>query len=202
MARLMVKSESSEARVLHLNLGVNRFGRSQGNDFQIEHSTVSARHCEITLGDGSLTVRDCDSTNGTFVDGKPISEATLSAGQVLRLGDVELLVETTDVTITIPKFEVPRPAPPVVLSDGSIVCPRHRHARATHQCTHCRELLCDDCVHRLRRRGGKLLKLCPLCSHRCEVIGGEGKKPKGGFLKFLQRTVRLPFSRNPKDDLD
>ncbi len=202
MARLIVKSEGAEARVLHLNLGVNRFGRSQGNDFQIEHATVSARHCEITLGDGSLTVRDCDSTNGTFVDGKPIRESTLNAGQILRLGDVELLVEATDVAIAIPKFDVPRPAPPVVLSDGSLICPRHKHARATHQCTHCREILCDDCVHRLRRRGGKLLKLCPLCSHNCEMIGGENKKQKGGFLKFLQRTVRLPFSRAPKEEQD
>jgi hypothetical protein len=202
MARLIVKSEGSEARVLHLNLGVNRFGRSEGNDFQIEHATVSATHCEITLGDGSLKVRDCHSTNGTFVDGRPINESTLNSGQLLRLGDVELLVEATDVTIAIPKFDVPRPAPPVVLSDGGMVCPRHKHARATHQCTHCREILCDECVHRLRRRGGKLLKLCPLCSHNCEVIGGEGKKQKGGFLKFLQRTVRLPFSRNPKEEED
>ena len=200
MARLIVKSEGSEARVLHLNLGVNRFGRSQGNDFQIEHATVSSNHCEITLGDGSLKVRDCDSTNGTFVDGKPIKESALNAGQVLRLGDVELLVEDTEVTIAIPKFDVPRPAPPVVLSDGGMVCPRHKHARATHQCTHCREILCDECVHRLKRRGGKLHKLCPVCSHHCEVIGGERKKQKGGFLQFLQRTVRLPFSRSLKED--
>jgi pSer/pThr/pTyr-binding forkhead associated (FHA) protein len=200
MARLIVKSEGFGARVLHLNLGVNRFGRSQGNDFQIEHATVSAKHCEITLGDDKLTIRDCDSTNGTFVDGKPIKETSLSTGQVLRLGDVELLVESINVTIAIPKFDVPRPAPPVVLSDGSMVCPRHKHARATHQCTYCREILCDECVHRLRRRGGKVLKLCPLCSHKCESIGGEGEKEKGRFLKFLVRTVRLPFSRSSKEN--
>jgi hypothetical protein len=198
MANLLIKSPGFNNQVINLNLGVNRFGRSSGNDFIIEHATISSKHCEIALGDAEVTVRDCGSTNGTYINDQPIMEARLSAGQVLRLGDVDFLVESTDVTIAIPKFEVPRPAPPIVLTDGSLVCPRHKHARATHQCTHCREVLCDECVHRLRRRGGKLLKLCSLCSHACEPIGGEKRKKKS-ILGFLHRTVKLPFLRNPKD---
>ncbi len=196
MANLVITSPGFNNQVINLNLGVNRFGRGPGNDFIVEHATISARHCEIALGDGELTVRDNGSTNGTYVNGRPVMEAKLAAGQVLRLGDVDFLVESTEVTIAIPKFDVPRPAPPVVLSDGSLICPRHKQARATHQCTHCHEVLCDECVHRLRRRGGKVLKLCPLCSHACEPIGGEAKKKKS-FLGFLQRTVKLPFLRNP-----
>ena len=192
MAKLLIKSEGFQGQVLELNLGVNRFGRVQGNDFQIEHPTISAKHCEIVLGDGQVIVRDCGSTNGTFVDGEPIGEARLSAGQILRLGDVELLMETTEVNVAIPKFEMPRPAPPVVLMDGGLVCPRHKHALVTHQCTHCRNVMCDECVHRLRRRGGKLLKLCPLCSHKVEGLGGEKKKKKSLF-GLLHKTVKLPF---------
>lgn len=198
MAKLMIKSPGFHNQVINLNLGVNRFGRSPGNDFVIEHATVSSKHCEIALSDGEVIVRDCGSTNGTYINDQPVMEATLAEGQVLRLGDVDFVVESTDVTIAIPKFEVARPAPPVVLTDGSLVCPRHKHAHATHQCTHCREVLCDECVHRLRRRGGKLLKLCPLCSHRVELIGGEKKKKKT-FLGFLQRTVKLPFLRHDKE---
>jgi len=199
MAKLMIKSAGFNNQVLNLNLGVNRLGRSPGNDFIIEHATVSSKHCEIALGDGEVTVRDCGSTNGTYINDQPVMEAKLAEGQILRLGDVDFLVESIDVTIAIPKFEASsRPAPPVVLTDGSLVCPRHKHARATHQCTHCREVLCDECVHRLRRRGGKLLKLCPLCSHKVEPIGGVKKKKKT-FLGFLQRTVKLPFLRNGKE---
>jgi len=200
MAKLLIKSDGFRSKIIELNLGVNRFGRVPGNDFQIEHPTISAKHCEIVLGDGELIVRDCGSTNGTFVDGEPIGQARLSAGQILRLGDVELLVESTDVKIAIPKFETVRPvAPPIVLTDGSLVCPRHKHATVTHQCTHCREVMCDECVHRLRRRGGKLLKLCPVCSHKVESITGEKKKKKS-FLGFLQRTVKMPFLRGSKED--
>jgi hypothetical protein len=198
MAKLMIKSAGFGNQVINLNLGVNRFGRSPGNDFVIEHATVSSKHCEIALGEAEIIVRDCGSTNGTYINDEPVMEAKLAAGQVLRLGDVDFLVENTDITIAIPKFEVVRPAPPVVLTDGSLICPRHKQIRATHQCTHCREVMCDECVHRLRRRGGKLLKLCPLCSHAVETIGGDKKKKKS-FLGFLQRTVKLPFIRNTKD---
>ena len=197
MARLIVKSAEMGNRVIELNLGLNRLGRSPKNDFPIEHPTVSARHCDIVLANDGVLVRDCTSANGTFVDGERIQEATLSVGQTLHLGEVELVVETIEVTIAIPKFDMPRPAPPVVLSDGGLICPRHPKARATHQCTHCHEVLCADCVHRLRRRGGKLLEFCPLCSHLCVPLGGEKKKKKSLF-GLWDKTVKLPFLHGRK----
>jgi len=202
MARLQITSPGFHDRVIELRLGTNRLGRSPANDFQIDHRTVSGKHCEIVLSETELILRDCQSTNGTFIEDELVTtEVVLAAGQKLRFGDVELLVENIDVTVAIPKFEVQRPAPPVVLTDGSLICPRHRHAKATHQCTHCHEVLCDDCVHYLRRRGGKVLKLCPVCSHKCVRIGGEKQKKKS-FLGFLQKTVKLPFLRPRGDDED
>ena len=50
MARLIIQSKGFKDQVIELKLGVNRFGRTQGNDFQIEHPTISSRHCEIVLG--------------------------------------------------------------------------------------------------------------------------------------------------------
>jgi len=201
MATLLVKSGGFKDRVIELKLGVNRFGRGPGNDFQIDHATVSDRHCEILLGGEGILVRDCASTNGTFVEGLAIREAALSNGQTLRLGDVEFLVQSAEVRVAIPKFDVPRPAPPVVLRDGSLICPRHPEARVTHQCTHCREVLCDECVHRLRRRGGKTLKLCPLCSHKCQPLTVEKRKKKF-FSSLFGKTVKLPFfnPKTPKED--
>ena len=192
MARLIIRSAGFDGRVIELNLGANRFGRSAKNDVQIEHPTVSATHCEIVLADDGVVVRDCASTNGTFVGGQRVKEARLSAGQSLHLGDVELLVESTEVDISIPSFDRPRPAPPVVLADGSLICPRHPDAPATHQCTHCKEVLCDACVHQLRRRGGKLMKFCPLCSHPCVPLGGEPRKKKS-LLRLWRKTVKIPF---------
>ncbi len=194
MAHLVQKTGFSVDRVFLLKLGVNRFGRSPENDFTVEHPTISSHHCEILLGDNRLFLRDFGSTNGTFVAGSLIREVELEAGQIFRMGEVEFLVESTAVTVAIPAIVVERPAPPVLLDDGGMLCARHPESRVTHQCTFCKEVMCDDCVHRLRRRGGKLLKLCPVCSHACELIGGE-RKEKKTFLGFLQKTVKMPFLR-------
>jgi len=197
MASLRITTNGFQNQILELRLGVNRCGRAPGNDFLIDHSTVSGWHCEIMLSDGDLVLRDCGSTNGTFLDGARVQEVQLHSGQVVRVGDIEMVVETTDVKVSIPKIEVQVPAPPVVLADGSTICRRHPKARVTHQCTHCHELLCDECVHRLRRRGGKVWKFCALCSRLCEPIGGEKKKKKTLF-GFLHKTVKLPFAKGPK----
>ncbi len=195
MARLHVTSEGFEGQLIELKLGINRLGRHPANDFEIDHPTVSSRHCEIILSQDEVRVRDCSSTNGTFVDGQVVWDSPLTPGQTLRLGDVELLVESTEFNIAIPRFELPRPAPPVVLSDGSLICPRHKERRARYQCTHCHEVMCEGCIHRLRRRGGKMLDLCPLCGQHCELMGSEHPKKKRPLFAFLQRTIKLAFFR-------
>lgn len=198
MARLLITSPGFGNQVLELRLGINRLGRGKDNDFQIEHPTISTHHCEIELSQEGLILRDCRSTNGTFLAGQPVQEAPLSAGQTLALGDVEFLVDSIEVKVAIPKFEMPRPAPPVVLSTGSMVCPRHPRAQVTHRCTQCREVMCDGCVKRLKRRGGKLLNLCPICSNPVEPLVPEKKKRRKIF-DLLHKTVKLPFVHHPKD---
>jgi hypothetical protein len=196
MANLIIKADGLE-RVIELRLGVNRIGRSDLADFRIEHPTVSNVHCEVSIQDGDLVLRDCGSTNGTFVNGTLVTEARLQAGQSFSVGEVRVFIESTNVTVAIPKYDVPIPAPPIVRKDGSLECLRHEGAPVTHRCTHCREFMCDECVTQLRRRGGKALKLCPLCSHAVEMIGGEKKKKKG-VLGFLQKTVKMPFLHGAK----
>ncbi|MBU6411307.1 MAG: hypothetical protein KGR98_13055, partial [Verrucomicrobia bacterium] len=66
------------------------------------------------------------------------------------------------------------------------------HAPVTFKCTHCSEVMCSSCVHVLRRKGGQPLFLCPLCSHKCQRLGGEKKKK--AFMEFLQRTAKLPWA--------
>lgn len=197
MARLLIRTAGVENQLVELKLGVNRVGRSPDADFSVRHPTVSSLHCELLLTDGGVTIRDLESTNGTFVDGRPVREARLTAGQIVRLGDVELLVETTDVKVAIPKFiDTDLPAPPVVLTDGSIECPRHPQTLATHQCTRCKEVMCEACVHRLRRKGGKkVLLLCPVCSSPVETIGGPQKPKKKSLFARVGETVRLKFTR-------
>ncbi len=204
MARLVVRTTGFENQVLELRLGANRVGRSPDSDFPISHPTVSGLHCEFLLINGGVTIRDLDSTNGTFVDGKRIQEAVLTTGQTVRLGDVELFVETAEVTVAIPKFTNPDiVAPPVVLGDGSMICPRHPGSPVTHRCMQCREVMCDACVHRLRRKGSNtVLLLCPVCSSALEQIAAPTKKKKRSLFARVGETVKMKFTRKLRLDND
>lgn len=194
MATLILKPGTGPERVIQLHLGVNHFGRSPANDFVIEHPTVSAFHCHVELTDDGVIVQDCDSTNGTFINGEPIREAKLIVGATLQLGDVELYVESTDVQITIPEVQ-PQPAPPkrsvLMVKDRSGYCPEHPSNLATWQCLACQLVLCDDCVREVRRRG-KLLRLCPKCNEKVEPLGKDSPDHESIFAR-LAKTIKLPF---------
>ncbi len=202
MARLLKKNDAGESEVIELNLGVNHFGRDPECHFPIKHSTVSSYHCDIVLTAEGILLQDHDSTNGTYVNGERVKQAVLQPGQTVRLGDVELVVESTEVKISIPEIERPMPpAPPVVLPGGEMLCPRHTESKVTHRCTHCHSVQCDACVKRLRRKGGKTLKLCVLCSHPVELLAGE-KPRKKSFLATLTATIKLPFWSGKKSSAD
>jgi pSer/pThr/pTyr-binding forkhead associated (FHA) protein len=197
MARLSVKTDGLNARLIDLKLGANRVGRHPDNDFSIEHPTISSVHCEIVLQASGVLLRDLESTNGTFVNNEKVREVQLEPGQIVRLGDVELLVETVDAKIEIPAFFNPElPAPPVVRKDGVLECLRHANVAVTHQCMTCKEFMCEACVHRLRRKGGKkMLSLCPICSGPVEIIGGPStKKKKSIFERIVGETVKMKLS--------
>lgn len=196
MARLVIKTEGFGNRILELHLGNNRVGRDDDCEFVIDHPTVSTLHCELHLTADGIYVHDCDSTNGTFVNEEPVMEAWLDPGQTLKLGDVELLVESTTATIAIPKIErAAAQAPPAALADGSLPCPRHLGQRATFKCTSCHEVMCGDCVRMMRLTGGKPLFLCCKCHQKCERIASDPVKEKKGVLGLFQETVRLVFGR-------
>lgn len=210
MARLLIKTEGLDSRALDLRLGTNHIGRNPDCDFHIEHSTVSSLHCEMVLSNEGVLLRDCDSTNGTFVNREQIKEAWLKPGQTVHLGEVKLFVESTDISISIPTLQPP-PAQghfpqtgvgsPVVMPAGALVCPRHLQTLATYRCTQCHELMCSNCVHVLKRQGGQPLFLCPICSGKCERIAADKPKKKS-FMDILRRTAKLPFGRFSKQPVE
>ena len=95
MSKLVVITKGLAAAELELGEKWVTIGRHDGNHLQIAATSVSGRHCEARLQGDELFVRDLQSTNGTFVDGKKISEGMLKSGQTLRLGEVELQLQTS-----------------------------------------------------------------------------------------------------------
>ena len=79
------------------DVSIQRFpatvGRGADADVYLSDRWVSRRHCRIDAVDGSLVVRDLDSSHGTFVNGSQISEAILAPGDELGIGLSSFIAE-------------------------------------------------------------------------------------------------------------
>ncbi|MGC1522045.1 MAG: FHA domain-containing protein [Steroidobacteraceae bacterium] len=83
-------------RSLPLIEGDNVAGRDADCAVPVEATTVSRRHARFTVTAGVITVEDLGSTNGTFVNGDPISSATrLADGAKVSLGKAILILRKT-----------------------------------------------------------------------------------------------------------
>ncbi len=71
---------------------VKTIGRSTGAEFMVDAALVSRLHCQLTATRDSLHVKDLDSTNGTFVNGRRVETAELKDGDRLGVGRFELVV--------------------------------------------------------------------------------------------------------------
>ncbi|MBO7702789.1 MAG: FHA domain-containing protein [Eggerthellaceae bacterium] len=68
-------------------------GRSPNADIVIAAGYVSARHARFSLMGQNLFVEDLGSTNGTSVNGQPISEpVALNNNDIVNVGDVSIRV--------------------------------------------------------------------------------------------------------------
>src|SRR3954465_4628715 len=94
MVRLVVLSAGLNGRTHELNVDKTTIGRVEDNTFQIAEPSVSSHHCEVLLRGNDIVVKDLNSTNGTFINGEKVSESVLKPGQSLRLGQIEMRLET------------------------------------------------------------------------------------------------------------
>lgn len=67
-----------------------RIGRKQDNDFILPDPLVSGIHAVISPTTNGHLVQDRKSSNGTFVNGQRIAQATLRAGDIIQLGSTRL----------------------------------------------------------------------------------------------------------------
>ncbi len=76
-----------EERIAYiLNENEILIGRTLNNAFVIEHPSVSKRHARILAENDEYALYDLESSNGTFVNGKRITETRLEDGCEVRFG--------------------------------------------------------------------------------------------------------------------
>ena len=91
---LVVLEGSVPGRRLEIGSDLLTIGRGVKQTLVVDDPDVSRLHLRVSLVAGDVVAEDMDSTNGTFVDGKPIKGAvTLKDGSVLRMGGQVLKFE-------------------------------------------------------------------------------------------------------------
>ena len=126
MAKLVILTPGLTGRAHELNVDRTTIGRVEDNLFQIAEPSVSSHHCEVLLRGSDVVIKDLNSTNGTFINGEQITERVLKSGQTLRLGQVELKLETEKAASAPASAPATAPAPGPAKRQGeaTMVIPR------------------------------------------------------------------------------
>jgi hypothetical protein len=95
-------------RHVPLNRPVIALGRALDNDLVIDDTRVSRHHAQLRLRAGRYVIYDTGSSGGTIVNGEPIAERALQAGDVISLAGYAI-VFGEDAPLS--------PEPPVQLDD-------------------------------------------------------------------------------------
>jgi pSer/pThr/pTyr-binding forkhead associated (FHA) protein len=87
MARLVLICDGEDL-VAHKLGSVTTIGRAPLNHIVIDNPAVSAQHAIIAKSTDSYRLQDLHSTNGTQVNGVPITDVELKDGDKIRFGSV------------------------------------------------------------------------------------------------------------------
>ena len=173
MIALQYTTWSGESRVLDLAPGRWTLGRAPDNDLVVDELEVEEHHCEIVVDGDGVRVLDPGSLRGISVDGVPVRESSLRAGQTLGLGTFFLQAG--------PSGEGRgggAPSGTVRLADGSFSCLKHADARAEYECGKCHGLFCSRCFP------GTDGKVCPGCGRPLRKLDWPEEKDPGFWEKL------------------
>jgi hypothetical protein len=72
---------------------VTLIGREIYCDWAIEDVRISRKHCVLQIASRGILVRDLDATNGTFINGKLVTDGYLKPGDKLSLGGYTMTLQ-------------------------------------------------------------------------------------------------------------
>jgi uncharacterized RDD family membrane protein YckC len=91
MAKLIVNPTSTNRREIPLTHAFLSIGRDPSNDLVLPDAMVSRRHAVVEHRASQYVLRDCNSSNGSLVNGDRISERALRDGDLVAIGSARLL---------------------------------------------------------------------------------------------------------------
>lgn len=94
--KIIIRYNGRKVDELLLAHDVMTIGRKLDNDIRLEDTTVSSHHALIRQTDSGIFIEDCDSTNGTLVNGIPVQDRKLKNGDTVVIGKYTLTFEDVE----------------------------------------------------------------------------------------------------------
>ena len=93
MPKLILTTEAQGKVAYEFTEDLITVGRAPDNMIVVDDPSVSSRHAQLELSGEVYRIKDLESTNGTRVNGIPITETTLRFEDRIRFGAVEARFE-------------------------------------------------------------------------------------------------------------
>ena len=100
--RLVGIAGSWRGKELILDRTPIRIGRSGENDVEIDHPSISRKHCRLHLEGESWKVMDAESKNGVRVNDEPYAAIALRNGDVLEIGHLKFIFAAPGQMVLLP----------------------------------------------------------------------------------------------------
>jgi len=97
-AKLKVVAGTDTGQLTYLESPITLIGREEECHITLDDARVSNRHAMVYFASGEFRVRDLNSTNGSLLNGSPLSECVFTDGDDLRVGKtvLRLIVDFRD----------------------------------------------------------------------------------------------------------
>ncbi|MFO7180012.1 MAG: FHA domain-containing protein [Pseudomonadota bacterium] len=94
MWKLTIEDDQSNRTVVHLVHDVYSLGRAEDNAIRLTERNISRHHARLERSGQGWALRDLDSYNGCYVNGRRVAGSQeLGHGDLVQLGDYRLIVE-------------------------------------------------------------------------------------------------------------
>ncbi|MBI5367269.1 MAG: FHA domain-containing protein, partial [Planctomycetes bacterium] len=110
MPKLHVRCEG-EVHTVELEEGIVTVGRASENTIQIRDVKASRKHCQFEKTSDGWKLIDCESANGTEVNGAKVNHRLLAHDDRVTIGEVELRFDAPEAVLGAASTAIPLPEP-------------------------------------------------------------------------------------------
>ena len=190
MAKIILNPTSSSRREIRLQRSLVSIGRDPSNDLVLPDAMVSRRHAVIECRGSQYYLRDCNSSNGSVVNGDRVSERNLRDGDLVAIGTARILFREEQELEDSGAKVVPHPSVP------HLQCPscQAEYRRG--------DLFCRECGAQLAVPSGPPKAVCascgtavPLPARFCNACGAS-LPPAEGERQEVTKPQPVPEVRS------